>query len=101
MWYIMNMMNDQNAINNLSKAYKIYFLASKDKDSVTDADEYAQKCTEEYVSYIKSCQKDYPHWTVDGMVKNEIRILMGLIECYTKRDFKIKPRTSNKTRWSL
>jgi hypothetical protein len=95
------MINEQQSIDNLFEAYRLYCIASKDKNLEVDPDEYAFKCTENYVTYVRSCQKDYPNWTLSDMVKNEIRILMGLAECYKKRDFKVKPKTSNKTRWSL
>ena len=96
----MDMTNEQ-AINILSKVYKEYFLVSKDNKATIGADEYALESAKGYIDYIESCKESYPHWTTSGMVQNEIRIIMGLIECYAKRDFKIKPKVSNKTRWSL
>ena len=98
----MNMTNDeQAALDALSKAYKAYYLVSKDRKATMDADEYALLCAKGYIEYVKSCQETYPHWTIVGTAKNEIRILRGLIECYEDRDFKMRPKTSNKTRWSL
>ena len=98
----MNMTNDeQAALDALSKAYKAYYLVSKDRKATMDADEYALLCAKGYIEYVKSCQETYPHWTIVGTAKNEIRILRGLIECYEKRNFKVRPKSSNKTRWSL
>ena len=94
-------MTNEQAINILSKVYKEYFLVSKDNKATIGADEYALESAKGYIEYIESCKESYPHWTTSGMVHNEIRIVMGLIECYAKRDFKIKPKVSNKTRWSL
>ena len=96
----MNMTNEQ-AIKILSQVYKQYYLVSKDKKATMSADEYALESAKGYIEYIESCQELYPNWTVDGMVRNEIRIIMGLLECYETRDFKVRPKTSNKTRWSV
>ena len=96
----MTMTNEQ-AVTILKRVYKEYYNVSKDSKAVMDADQYALESANGYIEYIESCKESYPHWTTEGMVHNEIRIIMGLIECYAKRDFKVKPKVSNKTRWSL
>jgi hypothetical protein len=97
----MNMTNEQNAIDYLQRVYKAYYLVSKSKNAPMDADKYAKTSTADYVEYIRSCQENHPHWETVTVINNQIRILLGLIECYDRPNFKVKPKTSNKTRWSL
>lgn len=88
-------------IKRLWLAYRLYHRVSVRNDS--DEKEYADACTNGYLEYLRKCTKekdsvyDWGDWSYP--IENQIRILMGFVECYdrpVKRD-----KITQKTRWSL
>lgn len=95
------MSNIDHHIKRLWLAYRAYHRVSVRNGS--DEIEYANACTEGYLDYLHKCTReegaawDWGDWSVP--IENQIRILLGFIECYdrpVKRD-----KITQKTRWSL
>lgn len=95
-------MNQQleHSIQRLWLAYKAYHLASCRNGS--DPSEYATACTDGFLEYLDKMTKegDSPFkWDYVGAIENQVRILLGFIECYEK--VIVKEKKITKTRWCL
>ena len=66
-----------------------------------DSSQFASNRVKDFLEYVKQGQETYEWNCLETIIRNEIRIYNGLIECYDKRDFKQRPTVSNKTRWCL
>jgi hypothetical protein len=88
-------------IRRLWLAYRAYHDASCRNGS--DGDEYATASTNGYLEYLYKCTKaedsvyDWGDWSTP--IENQIRILLGFIECYDRPI--MRDRNIQKTRWSL
>jgi len=95
------MENIDKHIKRLWLAYRAYHLESNVK--TIDGEEYATACTQDYLNYLHSCTKsegsvyDWGDWSL--AIENQIRILIGFIECYDKPV--VRDKLVNKTRWSV
>ena len=79
--------------------YKAYYMASV-RDKSIEPSALATKSTKEYMDYlVEQINNNGYNWDPIGAIENQIRILVGFVECYdrpVKRD-----KITNKTRWSL
>lgn len=88
-------------VKRLWLAYRAYHRASCRNGS--DEKEYATACTNGYLEYLYKCTKaedavyDWGDWS--NPIENQIRILLGFVECYD-RVIK-KDKVTQKTRWSV
>jgi len=88
-------------VKRLWLAYKAYHEAACKNGS--DSSEYATETTKDYLEYLRKCTKeedsvyDWGDWSYP--IENQIRVLLGFIQCYdkpVKRD-----KFTLKTRWSV
>lgn len=90
----------EHTIKRLWLANKAYHLASCKNG--TDASDYATESTNSYLQYIINMTTgDTPYNWGDPVyvIENQIRIIMGLIECYDKPV--IRDKVTAKTRWTV
>lgn len=91
------MSNIDYSIRRLWLAYKLYHTVSALDGG--DSSEYASKCTDEYLDYLRSMIEEQNYdWDYALAVENQVRILQGFTECYD-RPVKRDPLV-HKTRWS-
>ena len=91
------------ALEQLWLTYKMYGELSHDRKYKPEFDSsaFATASVKGFLDYCKEGRESYGWNDLESIIANEIRIYQGLIECYDKRDFKAKPKVSNKTRWCL
>lgn len=89
--------NIEHLIKRLWIHYKGYYMVSCKNGS--DPSDLATKSTNEFLEYLEQQKENGYDWHNQTAIENQIRILMGFIECYdrpVKRD-----KITNKTRWSV
>lgn len=95
------MENIEKHIKRLWLAYAAYHKASNVK--TIGSDEYATACTNDFIEYLRKCTQDegpkYNWGDWSQAIENQIRILIGFIECYDKPI--IRDKVTHKTRWSV
>jgi len=95
------MENIDKHIKRLWLAYRAYHAASNNK--CPDGEQYATACTDGYLEYLHKCTKEegsvYNWGDWSQPIENQIRIILGFIECYDKPV--IRDKKTNKTRWSV
>ena len=87
------------AIKRLHAAYTLYYLKATPNSKMNDAIVYANKCTTDYIEYAEEACTDYKWHSIAMVLENQVRILLGFIECYDK--IIERERVTQKTRWSL
>ena len=99
LFYYNSMENIDTHIRRLWLTYKAYYMASVRDKSIEPSD-LATKATKDYMDYLaEQINNNGYNWDPIGAIENQIRILVGFVECYdrpVKRD-----KFTNKTRWSL
>ena len=78
-------------------AYKAYHVASCKNGS--DSSEYATLSTNGYLEYLGLQKENGYDWHIPTAIENQVRILLGFIECYdrpVKRD-----KITSKSRWTV
>ena len=87
-------------IKRLWLTYRLYHKVSCRNGSCDQ--EYATKCTDGYIQYLRECTQEYPYYQWgdwSDAIKNQIRIVTGFIEVYDRPV--IRDKRVLKTRWSL
>ena len=87
------------ALKRLHAAYTLYYLKATPNSKMNDAIVYANACTSDYVDYAEEACKDYKWKSMAMVLENQVRILLGFVECYDK--IVERDRVTQKTRWSL
>jgi hypothetical protein len=69
-------------IEQLTKAYHIYFLASSTAAFCDKAEQNAAEASKAFIDYFHKMKELYPHWDFETAVNNQIRVIGGWVECY-------------------
>ena len=88
------------SLKRLWLAYKTYHLASCRNGS--DPAEYATACTNNFLEYYYKMTNEGEtpfKWNLIDALENQVRILLGFIECYEK--VVVKDKKTAKTRWCV